>query len=310
MTTVPALPALPDTPRDPWPGSERRLRGRDVFVRTGGTPDGEPAVLVHGLGGASTNWTDLMELLAGELDMSAPDLPGFGRSAPSAHGRYPLDLHVAAVAALIEQLGRGPVHLFGNSLGGAVSTRLAAERPDLVRSLTLVSPALPDLAPRRGLDPRLPLLFLPGVGGLLQRRLAAQPAEKRAQATLDLVYYDPSRVHPRRLREAADEVTRRAALGHAETAFTGSLRGLVRAQVTRGDRALWRQAAAVAVPVLLVWGRHDRLVDVRVSARASRVFRDARLLVLEDAGHVAQLEDPRAVATAWLQWRAERVAGG
>ena len=53
-----------------------------------------------------------------------------------------------SVISLIEQRGNWPVHLIGNSLGGAVSTRVAARRPDLVRTLTLISPALPDLRPR------------------------------------------------------------------------------------------------------------------------------------------------------------------
>lgn len=302
------LPELPDPPLPPWPGETVELAGRDTFVRSAGTPGGEPAVFVHGLGGASTNWTDLMALLAPTVEARAPDLPGFGRSSPPADGRYPLDLHVATVVALIERWGAGPVHLFGNSLGGAVSTRLAAERPDLVRALTLVSPALPDLRPRRGLDPRLPLVFLPGLGGLVQRRMSGRPAQTRAQATIDLCYFDPSLVHPQRLREATAEVTRRTGLAHSDTALVRSLRGLVAAQVERGPKSLWRQAACVVAPVLLVWGRHDRLVDVRVAPRAARVFRDAELLVLDDAGHVAQLEDPVAVATAWLQRRAALAA--
>lgn len=110
-----------------------------------------------------------MGLLAGHLDCWAPDLPGFGRSHPPADGSYALSTHVTAVVRLIEESGRGPVHLFGNSLGGAVSTRVAARRPDLVATLTLVSPALPSLAHRRGGDPRLPLLLLPGLSTLASR---------------------------------------------------------------------------------------------------------------------------------------------
>lgn len=302
------LITLPDPPLPPWPGQLVDVPRQALFVRTAGDEGGEPAVFVHGLGGASTNWTDLMALLAPTLRCFAPDLPGFGRSPAPADGRYPLDVHVRGVIGLLEHLAVGPVHLFGNSLGGAVSTRVAAERPDLVRTLTLISPTLPDLRPRRSLDWRLPLVFLPGLGDLLQRRLSQRPAQVRAQATLDLVYADPGRVHPQRLREATEEVTRRSGLGHADTALVRSLRGLVAAQVDRGPRSLWRQAAAVSAPVLLVWGRHDRLVDVSLAPRAARVFRDSELLVLDHAGHVAQLEDPVAVATAWLRRRAEVMA--
>src|SRR5271166_2651449 len=118
---------------------------------------GEPALFIHGLGGSSTNWTDLMDLLSRPAD-SAPavpvlectaiDLPGFGCSPPPVDGGYSISSHASAVIELIERQGRGPVHLIGNSMGGAVSTRVAARRPDLVRSLILISPALPDLRPR------------------------------------------------------------------------------------------------------------------------------------------------------------------
>lgn len=121
----------------PWAGTQEA----GVFVRRTPAAGREPALFVHGLGGASTNWTDLMGLLAGQLDGAALDLPGFGRSDPPPSSSYALRTHVRAVIALLERQGRGPVHLFGNSLGGAVSTRVAARRPDLVRTLTLISPA-------------------------------------------------------------------------------------------------------------------------------------------------------------------------
>ena len=142
-------PQTPPTAFEPWPRDEVALPGWTLSVRTSepALPGAEPAVLVHGLGGSSLNWTDLMGLLRDRLDSRAPDLPGFGYSPPPDDGDYTLTGHARAVIALIEQEARGPVHLFGNSLGGAVSTTVASRRPDLVRSLTLISPALPDLVP-------------------------------------------------------------------------------------------------------------------------------------------------------------------
>lgn len=289
----------------PWPGEQRS----GVFVRrSAGARGAEPALFVHGLGGASTNWTDLMALLGGEVDCWALDLPGFGRSRPPADGRYGLQAHVQAVVRLLEESGRGPVHLFGNSLGGAVSTRLAAERPDLVRTLTLISPALPSLAPRRT-DPRLPLLLLPGFAPLLSRSMARRTPEQRAAAVIALCYADSSRVPVERRREAAEEITRRAGLAHAESAFSRSLRGLAGSYLERGSRNLWRQAGQVQAPTLLVWGTHDRLVDVSLAPRAVAAFPRARLMVLPGVGHVAQLEEPVPVARAFLAMREDSTAG-
>lgn len=281
----------------PWPGAD----DGGVFVRQGPRQGhGEPALLVHGLGGASTNWTDLMGLLGDHLDARALDLPGFGRSAPPADGRYRLGTHVRAVVRLLERQGRGPVHLFGNSLGGAVSTRVAALRPDLVKTLTLVSPALPSLSPKRGSDLRLPLLLLPGLSRLADRAMAKRTPQQRADAVIALCYAHPEALPAERRREAVDEVVRRMDLAHATDAFTGSLRGLVGTYVERGPRSLWQQATRVQVPTLLVWGAKDRLVDVSLAPRALAAFPRSRVLVIPDVGHVAQMEQPETVARAFL----------
>lgn len=280
----------------PWPGEDRG----GTYVRVGPREGGEPALMVHGLGGSSTNWTDLVALLRGRLEAEAVDLPGFGRSAPPADRRYRLGTHVRAVVRLLERRGAGPVHLFGNSMGGAVSTLVAANRPDLVRSLTLVSPALPPQLRGAPPDPRLPLLLVPGLSALARRRLAQVTPEQRAKAVLALCYADPDCVSSERMAEAVEEVRRRNGLPHSDAAFAGSLRGLVGSYLTPGPRGVWQQASRVQAPTLLVWGDQDRLVDVALAPRAARTFRDARLLVLPGVGHVAQMEAPETVARAFL----------
>jgi len=296
-TAVLSTAPLPELPAHlpAWPGEQRG----PVFVRTGPTGGHEPALMVHGLGGASTNWTDLVALLADRLDSEALDLPGFGHSPPPAEG-YRLGAHARAVVRRIEDRGAGAVHLFGNSLGGAACTLVAAKRPDLVRTLTLVSPALPDLRPQRGTDPRLPLLLVPGLGGLARRRLARTSPEQRARALVELCFADPSRVSPERLAESAAEVRRRSGLAHDGDAFTRSLRGLVASHLARGPRAIWRRAATITAPTLVVWGVQDRLVSVALAPRTADTVPGARLLVLDGVGHVAQMERPDLVARAVL----------
>jgi pimeloyl-ACP methyl ester carboxylesterase len=282
-----------------WPGTVED----GLYIRRAPGAGTEPALFVHGLGGAATNWTDLMGLLADTVDGEALDLPGFGRSDPPRSSSYRLRTHVDAVVRRLER--RGPAHLFGNSLGGAVSTRVAALRPDLVRTLTLVSPALPSLRRTRGSDPRLPLMLLPGLAQLGARQLAKRSPERRARDVLTLCYADPSLVPQQRFDEAVEEVRRRSTLAHADDAFTASLRGLVGSYLERGPSSLWRQAARVQAPTLLVWGDRDRLVDVALAPRAAAAFRDSRLLVLPGVGHVAQLERPEVVARAFLGMREE-----
>lgn len=293
----PALPGPGEPPLPDWPGEHVEIGGRRLFVRRAGTPGAETAVFVHGLGGASTNWTDLMALLGDRLDGHAPDLPGFGWSDPPADGRYGLDTHAGAVVDYLRTLG-GPVHLFGNSLGGAVSIRVAAEHPELVRTLTLVSPALPQYRLRRQNDPRLALMLVPGLSGLVNRERARSGAHKIVLDVLTLCTYDVSVVPEERVEGAVAELRRRRHLPHSTVSLTASLRGLVRSYFEPGPRNLWRQLGCVEAPTLVVWGDHDRLVPRTLGPVAVRRLRNGRLLTVPDAGHVAQIERPQVVADA------------
>lgn len=297
--------------RPAWPGRTVELATGALHVREAPPSPAavapEPAVLVHGLGGSATNWTDVMGLLQDRLDSAAPDLPGFGWSPPPPGRDYSLRTHARAIAALIESRPAGRVHLMGNSLGGTVALVVAATRPDLVHTLTLVSPALPVLRPRRS-NVHLPALALPWAGQRLASRLGRFPVEQRVRATLALCYADPARVPPERVDEARAEAARRARLDHESDAMLLSLRSLMHAYVRPGAWPLWRLAAQVRVPTLLVYGLSDRLVDPRTSARAVRTFPDARLVVLPDSGHVSQMEHPEVVARAIRRFLADRSA--
>ncbi|MGW2922638.1 alpha/beta fold hydrolase [Streptomyces angustmyceticus] len=260
-------------------------------------PAREPALYVHGLGGSSQNWSDLMPLLADRVDGEAVDLPGFGHSPPPADGNYSVSAQARAVIRHLDAAGRGPVHLIGNSMGGAASTRVAAERPDLVRTLTLISPALPELRPQLTAVPTA-LLAVPGVAGLFGRLTHDWTPERRTREVLALCYGDPGRVSPEGFNAAVDEYARRLELPYFWEVMERSARGLVNAYTLGGQHNLWRQAERVLAPTLLVYGGRDRLVSYRMARRAAAAFRGSRLLTLPEAGHVAMMEYPETVARA------------
>jgi pimeloyl-ACP methyl ester carboxylesterase len=303
---------VPPTPPPAWPGTEVPVGGGAVFVRTTpftGPVDGprERALYVHGLGGASTNWTDLAGLLAVRCEGWALDLPGFGRSQPPPSGSYSVRGHVRAVVDLLEHVaarpgdaqGR-PVHLLGNSLGGLVSLVAAARRPDLVASLTLVSPAMPVYRVPQAFGRALLLLLLPGVATLAERRLAGVTPEQSVRGMLQMCFGEPARVPRERLDAAVAEARERASLAHANRSLARSMRGLITSYLRVGRANAWRLARTLRVPTLVVWGDRDRLVDPRLAPRLAAVVRGARLLVLETVGHVAMLEAPEETARAVL----------
>lgn len=288
-----------------WPGRAVTLaNGRTVHVRTTPAgPDAEPALFVHGLGGSAHNWTDFAGLLRDRLAVESLDLPGHGRSEPPPRNRYSLDDFAATVIAYLDESGRGPVHLVGNSMGGAISILVASRRPDLVRTLTLISPAVPDNRPRVFAlknDPRVALLVVPVLGEWVVRRVNKRVAvEARAMGTITLCFADRHRYPKARFDEAVAEARYRAELPWVESSVLRSMRALVLSQFLRG-RTAWAAMRAITAPTLVLWGDTDRLVAPDLAPYVAAAVPDSRLLVLEDIGHTAMMEDPDTSARAVL----------
>lgn len=286
--------------REPWPRTDVVLPERTLSVRRA-AGDGAPAVFVHGLGGSSMNWTALMAAMRGDVDGYAIDLPGFGFSPPARDGDASPQGHARAVADFIDaELGSQPVHLFGNSMGGNVALQLAARRPDLVQTLTLISPALPKpyLTPNTGV---LTLLAMPGAGEWLMARSRERlTPEQRVQGTIDACFAAPHAVPDEWRQRAVDDLATRAHLPYADDAFLRSLRSLLGTFVDRGPDRPWELAVRVECPTLLVYGLQDRLVDPRGAHRATKYFRHAEVLMLAASAHVAQMEQTEMVYRAWV----------
>ena len=281
------------------------------------------AVMIHGLGGSSLNWFELLGALEADLEAIAVDLPGFGSSPPPRDGDYSPRGHARHVAELLDHLDRtggsaresanrsGSAgdppgwHVFGNSLGGSVAVHLAAARPDLVRSLTLIAPALPARRLRRG-TVHMPVIAIPGLGERLVSRYLQLPVERRVDDTVRSVFGDPQRMPDERRRMTVDEVSRRDGLPYVADATLSSLRGLIATFVDAGPQRPWRLAERIEVPVLAVYGQRDQLVDAKAAHRVTRHFPDAHVVVLPDSGHVAMMEHPVEVAAAWRRFIAPR----
>jgi len=287
-----------------WPGRTVLVGGRDLHIRATPTtnPDAEPALFVHGLGGSAHNWTDFSGVLADQLAIEAIDLPGFGHSGPPHDGDYSLRNQARAVIDYLDFAQRGPVHLVGNSMGGAISILVAARRPDLVRTLTLISPAVPDVKvrahPLRS-DPRMALLIVPGVGEAALKRMRTIDLRTRVSATIGMCFADPSRFPQQRFDEAMSEAAARLRLPWAEQAMLRATRGLVRSQF--GQRATtWAAMRSISAPTLVLWGDKDRLVAPDLAPIVAATIPDAQLRIFEDMGHTAMMEDPTLTARAML----------
>jgi pimeloyl-ACP methyl ester carboxylesterase len=196
-----------------------------------------------------------------------------------------MDGHARGVAALLEERFTGQrVHVFGNSMGGAVAVHLAARRPDLVRSLTLISPALPARRPRPT-NVHLPAISMPVFGEWSYDRYQKVSADRRAQASIDLCFAEPSAVPPFRKQITSDLLARRDGYPYAREAFLGSLRALMGSYVTAGANRPWALARTVGAPV-------EAEVDDRDPGAAARLGVHDHRVQVQAAGHEPQHVGP------------------
>jgi pimeloyl-ACP methyl ester carboxylesterase len=288
-----------------WPGRLVDIGGGDqvYLAQSPWSAPGERDLVLclHGMSGAATNWTDLIAELAPDFDCAGVDLPGSGFSAPPAkRSGYSVRALAKTIIRLIQTLDRGPVHLVGNSMGGAISIRVAATRPDLVKTLTLISPVLPDLRPHMSTI-HFPILALPFVGRALTRYWARVPAENRVAGVYRACCYNPAILHPERFAQEVAALRRLDELGYGGATLVGAARTLVAETLTPRPLSLWRAAERVQAPALVLFGSHDRLMSPALAAPAARAFKNAQVEVLPHIGHIGQMERPDLIAARFRE---------
>ncbi|MFJ4892886.1 MULTISPECIES: alpha/beta fold hydrolase [unclassified Streptomyces] len=245
---------------------------------------GEPLLLLHGIGHHRQAWDPVIPLIAGERDVIAVDLPGFGASPALPDGlTHDLSTVVPVLGALCEALGIERPHVAGNSLGGLLALELGREK--LVRSVTTFSPA--------GFWSPVERRYAFGV--LLAMRQAARrmplPVVERLSRSAAGRTVLTSSIYARPARRSPEAVVAETlALAHAE-AFTETLRAGTTVQFTDDIPAL---------PVTVAWGTRDRLLVRRQGVRAKQIIPRARLVRLPGCGHVPMNDDPALVARVLL----------
>jgi pimeloyl-ACP methyl ester carboxylesterase len=302
-----------------WPGvvdTHLELGGRRVRVlRAGATTatdaGSEPQLLVHGLGGSSVTWVDVMRGLAEHGPVVAVDLPGFGRTPPTADDALTVRGYVDFVLEVADALGWDTFALHGNSMGGLVATLLAARHPDRVSRMVLVSPALPPRLPvgllvpsRATVQGMMPIALSSataaalGVVGLAGPSLSA----RRDRALLQLIYPDPDTVDRAVLELMAGDLTDPIMDGRERRhALLSALSSI--AKVWTDPRGVWRAVNKVSAPTLVVGGTADALVPARTLRAVLAHRRDWQGHVLDDRRHALMLEDPQLYLQLVRDWR-------
>lgn len=289
--SVMAGPQPPGTPSLTPPLERLYLEqpnGERLFFLRGGTPDGPPALFIHGIGGWAENWLPNLSAFEG-MRWWIPDLPGFGRSSPPSKQTF-MSL-IDALLRLLDAAGLSRVMLVGNSLGGGMALRMALDHPDRFSHLVLATAA----GIRREISPIFKLGLLPGIGEavlgnalpVFGPRWALQFGDTSGLTTEFMehlrafsIQYDCRHTYLGVLREGTDS------------------RGL-RYVVTD-------ELPQLKQPTLLAWGTRDRVLSYDHAQYALRHIPNIELVSFSGAGHYPHWEQPERfnhhVRQALLRW--------
>lgn len=250
--------------------------GSDVFV------------LIHGYGASTFSWRAWAPALERRGHVVAIDLLGCGQSAMPSDGPYGPVGQADLVLELLERLGAeegiepGRVTLVGHSLGGGIAllVALALQRAgtQAARLVIVSGAAYPQRMP--------PFVKIAGSPRLARFLLAAVPPRPLTRQVLRSIVFDSSVVTDELVAGYACPLTRKGA--------AGALIATARRIQPPDFAAITEQYRALAVPTLLLWGRHDRVVPAWVGERLAHALPHARLHVLERCGHLPQDERPGA----------------
>jgi pimeloyl-ACP methyl ester carboxylesterase len=249
------------------------VQGRPCRYWSAGPPAAPPLILLHGgLGNAALHWGRNLADLGRDFHVLAPDLPGFGRTAPLPHPSYPA--YAAWVAAFCDAAGSGAgVNVVGNSMGAAIARVFAATYPDRVARLVLVDGGRPLAA-----GPPLRRILAIGLLGDLLAGVLGRLAG--LDAIMGRYVSDPALLTPR---------------------LRAGIRRGIRAYVRVQRRILLEPpvpAAALAVrcPALVIWGAQDGLGPPALGEALAAQTGAGPVVVIDHAGHMPMFEQPAAFA--------------
>ncbi len=248
--------------------------------------EGPDVLLLHGLGGAKSSFFDTAAALSDRYRVHALDLPGFGSSCKPATAPYTARYFATTVLGVMDELGIARAHLVGNSMGGRVALEVGLRRSERVSSLVLLCPAVAFV--HRGFHPIVRLLR-PELGllphGLRRGMVASQFWQ---------MFRDPDAIDPEVVDVTIEEFQRIFRTAGARLAFYAAARNIYLDEPF-GRTGFYPRLQELVPPALFVWGSHDTLIPASFGQEVRRWLPRAGQIVLDDCGHVPQVEQAEVV---------------
>lgn len=238
---------------------------------------GAPVMLIHGMPVSLEVWNATMPALAGEFQVVAMDLPGFGQSSHVALER--LEDFAEWLARLLDHLGIEDAHMVGHSFGGLVALGFTLEYPQRVRSLVL--------ADSTGLGPY--------ERGPFQRDILAARTLEEARRFMERNFHDPGKL---------PDVAVEARLRYLDQPGVRDLLAKLGERRPAWEAFTSQHLDALTMPLLAMWGKEDRSLR-QAHMDALRHLPNAQFWLLENCGHVPQVEAPEAFSKRLLEFLRE-----
>ena len=228
--------------------------------------EGEPVLLIHGLGGTSNTWTPLAAAFARHKRV-AFDLPGSGRS-HRIEGPFSVQSFLEAALKVMQRAGVARAHVAAHSMGTIVAAHLAAAEPSKVASLALFGPLLAPPEPARSAI----------------RARAAKAREGDMQPIADALVQASLSSESRAKRPAAVAFVRESLMRQDPQGYAASCEALAGMQPADTSR--------IACPALLVTGDEDAVAPPQSVRAMAQKISGSRVEVLRGCGHWTPLEKP------------------
>lgn len=243
---------------------------------TGGSPEAETILMLHGFGGDKDNWTRFAAHLTSDYHVIAPDLPGFGESARHPAWDYSLPPQRSRVHGFVQAMGLKKFHLVGNSMGGHLTALYTHKYPGQVLTMALFNNAGINSPQESDLQKAL----AQGDNPLIVER------EEDFDRLMNYVAYKQPFI-PWPVRG----VLARKAVEHSE--FNEYIY-----QAYKSDRmsGLEPILADIENPSLILWGEFDRLLHVSSVDVMKPLLPQVEVVIMKDTGHVPMIERPAETA--------------
>ncbi|MDJ0508435.1 MAG: alpha/beta fold hydrolase [Crocosphaera sp.] len=257
-----------------------------------------PLILLHGFGAAVEHWRHNIPILGQQYRVYAVDLLGFGRSQKAATN-YTIYLWAEQIYDFWQTFIGQPVILVGNSIGSLVCVTTAFKYPEMVKGITLLS--LPDVSLREEMIPKGLRAAVNTIEGLLTPPLLLKllfDLIRRPfviRSWVGIAYYDKLAITD----ELVEMITLPPQDKGAARAFCLLFEGLKKPGYSPQVKTVLPQ---LTIPILLIWGRQDRMIPVTLASQFSQLNPQITLVELEKAGHCPHDECPERFNSIFLDW--------